>query len=155
MKDRHTNVDKYMKTKKIITMIAFVIILVSCYTAKISVQGRYLSNCHNLDYIYVNNDSTYTVKYSLGSVCDGKWSIVKDTLFLIDNWKQENLRQNNLLFNNNDANILGGNITSKLNREILQINKPMRFIIRKNKLIGIDSSKYNYNKNCIFEKIKN
>ena len=143
-----------MKTKKIITMITFVMILVSCYTAKISVQGRYLSNCHNLDYIYINDDSIYTIKYSLGSVCEGKWSIVKDTLFLIDNWKQENLRQNNLLFNNNDANILGGNITSKLNREILQINKPMRFIIRKNKFIGIDSSKYNYNKNCIFEKTK-
>ncbi len=129
-------------------------LIISCYTTKSSILGHYSSNCRQIDFINIHNDSTYTIKYSLGSICDGKLKIIGDTLFLMDDWKQENLRKGDSLFNKNNDSFLDRDVEDQLNRAIIQINKPIRFVIRKNKLIGIDTAQYNYNYNCIFKRVR-
>lgn len=143
-----------MKAKEKTTIIFLVVLFISCHSIKTTISGNYKSNCRQLDYISICNDSTYIIKYSLGNICTGRWKIIKDTIFLMDDWKKENLERNDLLFDNKDTAVLGRDIINQLNRETLQINKPIRFIIEKNKFIGIDTVKQIYNKNCIFEKIK-
>lgn len=146
-----------MKAKDKITIIFSVIIIIifiSCHTTKTTISGHYKSTCQQFDYISICNDSTYIIKYSLGNICTGKWKISKDTLFLLDNWKKENLERNDLFFDDQDTIAIEKDIINQLNRETSEINKPIRFVIEKNMFIGIDTTKYNYNKNCILKKVK-
>lgn len=142
-----------MRVRTKISIVIITFLLIGCSTSKLTLSGLYTSDCRLLDYLQLRDDSTYSIKYSLGSICDGKWNIINDTLFLLDNWKKENIeKKNELIFDENDANFLGEKVVYELNKQFLGGLLPMRFIKKRNKFIGIDESENNYNKHCVLRR---
>ncbi|VBB45606.1 hypothetical protein TRIP_D310001 [uncultured Paludibacter sp.] len=143
--------------KTIYRIIIFTIVFfisTNCSFYNKSISGYYNSSmCILIDYIYIKDDSTYSIK-SQGLINEGVWEIRGDTIILMDNWKKSNLKKKNeLLLNKNDISIFGEKYVNLQNEMFIEVNQPIRFIIRKNKFIGVDTAKYNYNKDCIFKKV--